>query len=220
MCRRHVHKWRMFSFRTGEYPQRTLISISLRPLNSKDSGWSGWPCKVTSGLANIGAFWDTLSTKAIPLEPVKTNGIPRLNHHSLPISALDLKDDWTKQLGNSQAKEHGNSIHPFFFNGLLYTWCSKWSCAPRRCRKSWKRLPGFTMGWCTILSSSRIWDSRSDQHDITVQMRMNAAHNLNIWERPQPFVSCLKSTIELCILMVLLTLLKELHQASPKTFQK
>ena len=90
MCRRHVHKWRMFSFRTGEYPQRTMISISLRPLNSKDSGWSGWPCKVTSGLANIGAFWDTLSTKAIPLEPVKTNGIPRLNHHSLPISALDL----------------------------------------------------------------------------------------------------------------------------------
>jgi hypothetical protein len=83
----------MLSFRTGEYPQRTLISISLRPLNSKDSGWSGWPCKVTSGLANIGAFWDTLSTKAIPLEPVKTNGIPRLNHHSLPISALDLNDD-------------------------------------------------------------------------------------------------------------------------------
>ena len=34
---------------TGGYPQRTLISISLRPLNSNDSGWL--PCKVTSGKA-------------------------------------------------------------------------------------------------------------------------------------------------------------------------
>ena len=197
-----------------------LISISLRPLNSKDRVGRVGLARSPQGWQISEPFGTLFLQKPSPLNPLKPMVSPELNHHSLPISALDLKDDWTKQLGNSQAKEHGNSIHPFFFNGLLYTWCSKWSCAPRRCRKSWKRLPGFTMGWCTILSSSRIWDSRSDQHDITVQMRMNAAHNLNIWERPQPFVSCLKSTIELCILMVLLTLLKELHQASPKTFQK